>query len=66
LAGSSAYADQNQQLSEGIHELLSNLNASIEDTRNYKESISELSKNLAALNKVYGNMLTAMNPGGNA
>jgi gliding motility-associated protein GldL len=65
LAGSTIYADQNQKLSEGIHELLSNLNASIDDTRNYKESIAELSKNLAALNKVYGNMLTAMNPGGN-
>jgi len=66
LAGSAAHANQNEKLSEGIHELLSNLNASIEDTRNYKESIAELSKNLAALNKVYGNMLTAMNPGGNA
>jgi len=65
LAGSAAHANQNQKLSDGIHELLSNLNESIEDTRNYKESISELSKNLAALNKVYGNMLTAMNPGGN-
>lgn len=63
LAGSSAHAQQNAQLSEGIHELLNNLNASIEDTRQYKENIAELSKSLAALNKVYGNMLTAMNPG---
>ena len=66
LAGSAAHANQNEKLTEGIHELLANLNDSIEDTRNYKESIAELSKNLAALNKVYGNMLTAMNPGGNA
>lgn len=66
LAGSSAHARQNAQLSEGIHELLENLNSSIEDTRQYKENIAELSKSLAALNKVYGNMLTAMNPGSNA
>ena len=65
LAGSSAHAEQNAQLSEGIHELLENLNSSIEDTRQYKENIAELSKSLAALNKVYGNMLTAMNPGSN-
>lgn len=65
LAGSSAHAEQNAKLSEGIHELLENLNSSIEDTRQYKENIAELSKSLAALNKVYGNMLTAMNPGGN-
>ena len=65
LAGSSAHAAQNAQLSEGIHELLENLNSSIEDTRQYKENIAELSKSLAALNKVYGNMLTAMNPGSN-
>ena len=65
LAGSSAHAEQNARLSEGIHELLENLNSSIEDTRQYKENIAELSKSLAALNKVYGNMLTAMNPGSN-
>ena len=66
LAGASTHASQNAQLSEGIHELLNNLNSSIEDTRQYKENIAELSKSLAALNKVYGNMLTAMNPGSNA
>jgi len=66
LAGSASHANQNQKLSEGIHELLANLYDAIEDTRTYKESISELSKNMASLNKVYGNMLTAMNPGGNS
>jgi gliding motility-associated protein GldL len=66
LAGASAHAENNVQLSEGIQELLSNLNASIEDTRNYKDNISELSKSLAALNQVYGNMLNAMNPSNNS
>jgi gliding motility-associated protein GldL len=44
----------------GIGELLTNLNDSVEDTRKYKENIAELSKSLASLNTVYGNMLSAM------
>ena len=44
-----------------IQELITNLNDSVEDTRRYKENISELSKNLESLNTVYGNMLSAMN-----
>lgn len=49
------------QLTGGMKELMSNLNDSLEDTRSYKENISELSRNLSALNTVYGNMLNAMN-----
>lgn len=45
----------------GLEELLRNLNDSVQDTKKYKEEISQLSENLAALNTVYGNMLTAMN-----
>jgi gliding motility-associated protein GldL len=49
------------QLTGGMTELINNLNDSIDDTKKYKESISELAKNLSALNTVYGNMLNAMN-----
>lgn len=66
LSGNENQVEQNAKLSEGIHELLNNLNESIEDTKQYKDNISELSRSLAALNKVYGNMLTAMNPNTNA
>ena len=45
---------------------MKNLADSVDDTRNYKQNISELSKNLSALNKVYGNMLNAMNINPNA
>ena len=45
----------------GINELMSNLHSSLEDTRKYKETMSELTSNLASLNTVYGNMLSAMN-----
>ena len=35
-----------------------------QDTRKYKETMSELTTNLASLNTVYGNMLSAMNVNG--
>src|ERR1035438_6789847 len=49
---------------DGINALMSNLNDSLEDTKKYKQEVALLSKNLAALNNVYGNMLTAMSGGG--
>ena len=55
--------EQNKQLFEGMGDLVQNLNDSIEDTKVYKENISELAKNLASLNTVYGNMLNAMGGG---
>ena len=55
--------EQNKELFEGMGELVKNLNDSIDDTKVYKENISELAKNLASLNTVYGNMLNAMGGG---
>ena len=46
---------------EGINELMSNLHSSIEDTKRYKDEVSQLAVNLSHLNNVYGNMLSAMN-----
>lgn len=66
LQGSKEQMETTKQFSSGIADLMSNLQASIEDTKRYKENISELSSNLSALNRVYGNMLQAMNPGGGA
>jgi len=48
------------QLYSGITELMKNLVDSVEDTKRYKENISELATNLSSLNTVYGNMLNAM------
>jgi hypothetical protein len=50
----------NAELYTGMGELVQNLNDSVEDTKLYKENIAELSKKLASLNSVYGNMLNAM------
>ncbi|MFM6975698.1 MAG: gliding motility protein GldL [Sphingobacteriaceae bacterium] len=40
---------------------MKNFNESVEDAKQFKEEVAKLSKNLASLNAVYGNMLTAMN-----
>ncbi|MGB0882015.1 MAG: gliding motility protein GldL [Vicingaceae bacterium] len=60
LSGSQQQAETMQAMYSGITELMTNLSDSVEDTKKYKENISELSTNLTALNNVYGNMLTAM------
>ncbi len=60
LKGSTESLEAHQKLQGGISELMSNLTASIEDTRLYKENMSVLAQNLTALNTVYGNMLNAM------
>jgi len=43
-----------------MNALVKNLADSVEDTKAYKENISELAHNLKALNTVYANMLNAM------
>lgn len=41
--------------------IMNNLKGSVEETNVYREEIAKLNSNLAALNNVYGNMLSAMN-----
>ena len=41
--------------------IMNNLKGSVEETNVYREEIAKLNNNLAALNNVYGNMLSAMN-----
>jgi len=40
---------------------MENLAASVQNTKLYRNEVESLGKKLIALNKVYGNMLTAMN-----
>ena len=42
---------------------LQNLQSSVDDSKRFQEQVSSLADNLEQLNKVYGNMLTAMNTG---
>jgi hypothetical protein len=51
----------NQQM-EATTLFLQNLQASVDDSKKFQQQVSSLADNLEQLNKVYGNMLTAMNP----
>jgi len=61
LEGVSALSKASEEMSNGITNIVSNLQSSVDDTKKYKETMSDLTSNLAALNSVYGNMLSAMN-----
>jgi gliding motility-associated protein GldL len=60
LKGSSAHLESTEKFQAGVLEMMENLNASIQDTKAYKENMAMLSRNLTDLNQVYGNMLKAM------
>ena len=40
---------------------MQNFNDSMEDSKQFKDEVGKLAKNLSSLNSVYGNMLSAMN-----
>ena len=53
--------DSTNKMKESIDGFLANLNDSVEGTARYKDQVGVLAKNVAALNQIYGNMLSAMN-----
>ena len=61
LEGVSSLSKASEDMSTGITSIVNNLQSSVEDTQKYKETMSDLTSNLADLNSVYGNMLSAMN-----
>ena len=61
IQGSKEYVESSAKAYGNINEMLQHLSQSVEDTKRYKEEIHVLGQNLAALNSVYGNMLSAMN-----
>jgi len=61
LKGTNEHMKGADQVYKGIEDMMKNLKASVEETEKYKNQMSQLSKNLADLNTIYGNMLTAMN-----
>jgi hypothetical protein len=46
-----------------LNDAMSSLNDTVEDTKVYKEQMSSLNRNLASLNGVYGNVLSAFQGG---
>jgi gliding motility-associated protein GldL len=60
LKGSSAHLEATEKFQSQVTEMMQSLSESADDTRRYKENMSELTRNLTDLNNVYGNMLKAM------
>jgi gliding motility-associated protein GldL len=65
LQGSKTHLDATAKFYDGLHDLMKNLHDSVDDTKKYRQEMSQLSTNLTALNTIYGNMLSAMNFNGN-
>ena len=61
LKSTSDQLQKTDKMKETIEQFLGNLNESVESTAKYKDQVAVLAQNVAALNSIYGNMLTAMN-----
>jgi gliding motility-associated protein GldL len=61
LKGTSDQLQATNKLQDTLNSFMNNLGESNENTLKFKNEIATLTKNLSALNNVYGNMLTAMN-----
>ena len=61
LQGSNEYLENSKKLFSGMDEIMESIKSSVEDVKKYREEISKLGNNLAAMNTIYGNMLAAMN-----
>jgi gliding motility-associated protein GldL len=59
--GADEHIRESETLYKGIQGLMKDLTDSAGDAKKYREQITKLNDNLAALNNVYGNMLAAMN-----
>jgi gliding motility-associated protein GldL len=59
--GADEHLRESDSLYKGIQTIMRDLSESAGDTKKYREQITKLNDNLAALNNVYGNMLAAMN-----
>lgn len=61
LQGTSEKLKESQEVYSGVESMMKKLKASIEETEKYADSVAKLNQNIAMLNSVYGNMLSAMN-----
>jgi gliding motility-associated protein GldL len=60
VKGSQSHLEGTAGVYKGLNDMISNLQASVEETQKYKSEIVKLSESLSELNNVYGNMLSAM------
>jgi len=61
LQDSSAHLKSMNKFYQNLSLTMNNFNESLEDSKQFKDEVGRLAKNLSSLNAIYGNMLTAMN-----
>ncbi|RFZ82360.1 gliding motility protein GldL [Mucilaginibacter terrenus] len=61
LQDSSAHLKAMNSFYKNLSLTMNNFNESLDDSRLFKDEVGRLAKNLASLNSIYGNMLSAMN-----
>lgn len=61
LQDSSAHLKSMNKFYANLSLTMQNFNESMDDSKQFKEEVGRLAKNLTSLNAVYGNMLSAMN-----
>lgn len=61
LQGTSEKLKEAQAVYSGVEGMMKKLKESVNETEKYAQSVAMLNQNIAALNNVYGNMLSAMN-----
>lgn len=61
LQTSSSQVESSSQVQDSMVQFLQVLNATVQQTTRFKEEVDTMAKNISAMNKVYGNMLSAMN-----
>lgn len=64
LQGSNQQMENTRKYNDVLSKFASNLTESMANTEKFKAEVDNLTKNIASLNKVYGNMLSAMSLGG--
>lgn len=64
LKSSNQQMENTNQFNTVMNKFAANLNESMANTEKFKAEVENLTRNIASLNKVYGNMLTAMSIGG--
>ena len=64
LQGSNQQMENTHKFNNVINEFAENLSESMANTERFATEVENLTRNIAALNKVYGNMLSAMSIGG--
>lgn len=61
LQDSSTHLKSMNKFYQNLAGTMGNFNESLEDSKQFRDEVSKLAKNLSSLNSIYGNMLTAMN-----